>query len=549
MRRLAISLALFCLRAACWHDPWAAGAAWDDPASAARLERDRRSPEGKPRPKFTLGRDTTYATGPLDIGGRIDYVTALNERLSRGVTPETNANVLLWKAIGPRPEGAAMPREFFQWLGYEPPEGGAYYVDLFRYATNHLGLNNNDAAALSDQTDRAFEGPWTAKQYPIVAQWLKANERPLALVAEATKRPHYFNPLVPPRAGEKGTTLIAALVPAVQRCREFAYALPGRAMLHAGEGRHAEAWQDLLTCHRLGRLVGRGGTLIEGLVGLAIENVASGAEIHYLGRARLGAEQIKACLRDLERLPPAQSLADRIDLTERFEFLDVVMMLDRDGVPAGLQTIAAFAGGAAQPIPRDARTVRALQHIDWDALLRSGNRWYDRFAAALRVKERRSREGQLDRFEQDLNMRKKKLQAAGNFAKVLLAARSPAERGELIADSLLSLLVPGTRKVCQAVDRTEQIGHNLRVAFALAAYQREHGRYPASLDALAPRYLPRVPQDVFSGKALIYRPRTDGYLLYSVGVNGRDEEGRTYDDDPPGDDLIVRMPLPKPKRN
>ena len=47
------------------------------------------------------------------------------------------------------------------------------------------------------------------------------------------------------------------------------------------------------------------------------------------------------------------------------------------------------------------------------------------------------------------------------------------------------------------------------------------------------------------GKALIYRSTDDGYLLYSVGVNGVDDKGRTADDEPPGDDLVVRMPQAK----
>jgi len=83
----------------------------------------------------------------------------------------------------------------------------------------------------------------------------------------------------------------------------------------------------------------------------------------------------------------------------------------------------------------------------------------------------------------------------------------------------------------------------------LAAYRSDNRQYPKALNALAPKYLPTIPQDLFSGKALIYRPTDDGYLLYSVGVNGKDEEGRSYDDDPRGDDLTVRMPLPKlPKK-
>src|SRR5438046_2237296 len=83
---------------------------------------------------------------------------------------------------------------------------------------------------------------------------------PLAVVVEATKRPGYFNPMVS-RKDDKGSTgLLGALEPGGQKCRHLAGALLTRAMLHAGEGRHDEAWQDLLACHRLGRLVGRGAT-------------------------------------------------------------------------------------------------------------------------------------------------------------------------------------------------------------------------------------------------------------------------------------------------
>jgi hypothetical protein len=70
----------------------------------------------------------------------------------------------------------------------------------------------------------------------------------------------------------------------------------------------------------------------------------------------------------------------------------------------------------------------------------------------------------------------------------------------------------------------------LRVAavdFALQAYALDHGRPPDSLRELTPDYLPRIPLDNCSGKALIYRRRGDRYTLYSVGANGVDDGGVT----------------------
>src|SRR5882762_11725864 len=51
--------------------------------------------------KFPIGKETTRVTGPLDKEGYIDFHAALNNHFGKGVTPETNANVLLWKALGP----------------------------------------------------------------------------------------------------------------------------------------------------------------------------------------------------------------------------------------------------------------------------------------------------------------------------------------------------------------------------------------------------------------------------------------------------------------
>ena len=94
---------------------------------------------------FTVSTETTYVTGPLDKYGYVDYVTALNERLSKGITPENNANVLIWQALGPRPEDdTTMPPEYFQWLGIKSPPERASILSVGRIiwrSTRKTGSN------------------------------------------------------------------------------------------------------------------------------------------------------------------------------------------------------------------------------------------------------------------------------------------------------------------------------------------------------------------------------------------------------------------------
>jgi hypothetical protein len=511
---------------------------------------------GKGKAKFTVGKETTYVAGPLDDRGNMDYEAALNERLGKDVTPEKNANVLLWKVLGPHPEGVTMPPEYFRRLGVPaPPERGEYFIDLARYAKEALKLEPGaQTDELQQQQARAARRPWLEKDYPQVAAWLKANEKPLAVAVEASRRPDYYNPLVSRKTGaEGGYGLIGALLPNVQKSRELAAALAARAMRHAGEGKLDEAWQDLLACHRLGRLIARGGTLIEYLASLAINRAAGNADLALLGRANPTAKQARDWLRDLERLPPLPPAADRVDQGERFMFLDVVMLLRRQGGKA-LRLLAALAeeGGEGRkhlPAATDAPTEKAFEALDdWDSILRAGNVRYDRLAAACRVGDRAAREKEFDRIEEDLKALKKD---AGSWEEVIEAFRggkaSGKELGKRLGDSLIATLLPAIRKVQAAADRGEQGERNLYLAFALAAYRGDHGRYPDRLEALAPGYLGEVPNDLFSGKALVYRPSENGYQLYSVGANGRDDGGHGPDDTPPGDDLSVRMPPPEPK--
>jgi hypothetical protein len=498
--------------------------------------------DAKPTAKLPLGKETTYVLGPLDKDGYIDYEAALNDRLGKGITPEKNANVLLWQALGPTPGGTRMPAEFFKRLGIAvPPKGGPSFIGVRTYLKDHLRLAPEEVDALAEQETVARQRPWTAKEHPHLAAWLRANEKPLAIVIAATRRPEYFNPLVGPRSPDHPGPLLGALMPGVQTCRALAVALAMRAMQRVAEGKADEAWQDLLACHRLGRLVARGATLIEALVGIAIDQIASQADLAYLDGARLTSAQVRSRLKDLQALPPMPSMADKMNLGERFLFLDSLQLVRRDG-PGTLETME---GPISKPTLEEQK---ALDRIDWEPALRNGNRFYDRMVAALRHTDRAARERAIDRIEKETRALTSEAREV-NFLKLFFSKDPPGRVvGERIGNILLGLMLPGVRKVQSAHDRSEQVERNLHVAFALAAYQREHGRYPARLDDLAPRYLAAVPDDLFAGRPLVYRLSDKGYLFYSVGVNGVDEKGRGYDDDPRGDDLAVRMPLPPLKK-
>jgi len=62
-------------------------------------------------------------------------------------------------------------------------------------------------------------------------------------------------------------------------------------------------------------------------------------------------------------------------------------------------------------------------------------------------------------------------------------------------------------------------------AIALERYQLFASKLPDRLDELVPSFLDSVPQDPFDGEPLRYRRTENGYLVYSIGYNQRDDGG------------------------
>ena len=84
-------------------------------------------------------------------------------------------------------------------------------------------------------------------------------------------------------------------------------------------------------------------------------------------------------------------------------------------------------------------------------------------------------------------------------------------------------------------------------AFALERCRRADGAYPETLDALAPKYIDAPPHDVIDGQPLRYRNTDDGrFLLYSVGMNAKDDGGKPGDAKSASDQLDWAWRWPAP---
>lgn len=521
-----------------------------------------------------VSRETTYITEPLGPDGLPDYERYVLEKYREGVTPENNAAVLLWQVMWP---GELEPSQYgpmAKELGLkEIPTGEdslksvldkAFRAPIISWLKDKNKIRNG-ANGVSDDAyaeqvdlivDRAMSGPWTSEQIPPLAKWIKESQPALDLAVDASRRPRYFSPS-PSCLDGKQAMLLVMLLPDLQGVRNVGRFLKMRAMQHVGEGRPEKAWDDLLAIYRLARLVKQGPTVIDQLVAIALNNMAGEGTVVLLDNHDVKKRLAQQVQKELAELGPCSSMVDRMDHMERLEALDAVLQMRLHG-PGYLSE------EPKESDPIELQNFRAA--IDWNVVLEDVNQWYDRLIAAARTPGRTERMRRLSQLEAELT---KAVKENSGIANVIRSAFSIRNRSLLISHTITSLMIPAIGAAIDAEDRGNTEVDLLRLAAALAVYRAEDGAYPEKLDALVPNVLPKVPLDLYHEKPFLYKRDGDGYVLYSAGPNGFDDDGsneyrkilkghnlweadvddRTRldlaDQIPPGaDDISIRVPTP-----
>ncbi|MEX2309100.1 MAG: hypothetical protein WD738_15990 [Pirellulales bacterium] len=530
-----------------------------------------------PNPPIIVSRETTYVTEPLKPNGLPDYEQYVLDLYRNDVTPENNAAIPLLQLLFPSQVSPTDLRAIVDELGMEEAAPSRDSLEvvvgetnraapwrwLFPRWTSQKNLLNVDAWA-ERMTGQAVWRPWTSDQAPPLAKWLASNKQSLDLILEASRRPRYFAPS-PTLLNDTHDLLVNMVFPQrnnllivlTQTIREACRVLLARAMWHLGEGRTVDAWQDLQALHRLSGLLSQGLTFIERSCARDVSTMACYATETLLHLANLTVDEARQIHRDLIQLQPLSGEARSLEHHERLFALDVFVYVGSGGEPDQLNRLVENLDLIFGPIESSS--------IDWNIVLRETNRGYDRLAAAVRLSDRAARTRAMKALEKDLRARlARRGRTLSEFADEGLSRH---ERSQLFGDWFLGLIEP--QRALAAEDRANAKLELTRLAAALAIYRAEHERYPEKLESLVPGILKEPPRDLFHAKPYIYQPERDGYLLYSTGEDGVDDDGRNaqtyFLESPPfdergrlgrnpaepqpeilmgGDDISIRVPRP-----
>jgi hypothetical protein len=279
------------------------------------------------------------------------------------------------------------------------------------------------------------------------------------------------------------------LFPELAQYRELARVLVTEGKLAEREGRYRDAARSYLHCLRLGVDVPRGGSLIHGLVGIAIQQIGL-RELQPIA-GRLDGPTAAAAAREMARLDAsATGLAETLTNEKDAMTASLLQVL---GQTHGWQQLIGTSSGGSSGGPSGPEMMRAVQFT-----------FYPKRVMLDHIR------GYMDAL-------------AANARKPYHAPSAPPPVPD---DPLSHIVLPvfsNTRFMWAKRDAQWRIAE---LRLATQAYEQERRALPPSFDALVPAYLPAVPQDPFAPKPMVYRRNSSGTVIYSRGPDGKDDGGK-----------------------
>ena len=398
------------------------------------------------------------------------------------------------------------PVDYVAWLNKE--FGGNIKKNAAEQYAQASGALVDDEIAF--KLARELARSWTPAQRRTVTEWVERNETALAEFHAASRvRRCYFE-----GTSELGT-VVEIYYPQLFPLRRLAYAATARAKLRLMEGDVDGALEDLGTILRSSEHYQQQPVLMSYLAGVAASQGAyiTLAELPVIVTGEVDYEMLLKELRKLDRRPRSMRVALQ---GERATQYDIVQRcaVDEDG-DGRIE---------AMRIPHADDGVAEVQtfHIPFTRPLEITElvRYFDDYLNSIRDAEEL-------RYPDALSLERKSEATITRMGKAAWSLRS----------------LWRFDKFRRGRDAQR---HAARIILRMHAWRASNGGWPNTLKEAMSEELPTLRWDPFSDGELVYRIKEGQPLLYSVGANGQDDQGRHHEDDWLGEKGdIVFWPLSK----
>jgi hypothetical protein len=336
-----------------------------------------------------------------------------------------------------------------------------------------------------------------------LTRWLDDNKQTFELIKKAVELPYYWNDYKSPFSKSETSFLLANVSNVMKPLtgyRKLAYLLKWQIRFQAYLGNIDTALKDCLAMQKLSSHMQGKGLLIEQLVGISIEALGQSGILDVLSRnGDIAPDSLRRFQQQLEQL---STLADVISFeAEKVFFYDLVQRtFTDDGQGSGRVLLKGL------PLVAD----------NWKS--------YVFYFLTMNLPDRQEVIGRIDKFYE---------QADSAMHKTPLRLHKEGFNLSQVDDNLLlGVLTPAFDRVIELSSRLKVSRWALVAIVAIMRYEKEKGQYPESLNELITSgYLKELPTDPYSDKPLVYKKTDDNFVLYSVGLNFKDDGGEVFRDE------------------
>ncbi|MGL6195287.1 MAG: hypothetical protein ACRC2T_10755 [Thermoguttaceae bacterium] len=431
-----------------------------------------------------ISKETTYVTEPRTADGkRIDYFRAFEEKLyPPEMKTDENGFRLILKNLGDqfkyeknvynkktnqqetiKLDPVPLRRQVYEKVGLDPdtppildvkPEewsAESYITELDKNGklTDELLENfkpeNSSQEKLSILRDVLYQTPWTLQQLPFMEDWVKASEKPLEIIAEATRKPEFCFPLFRDSDEEELIDLIGSLCE-VQITRDWTRTLQIRANYRKGIGDIDGAIDDKITCMRLGRHV-RKPVSFNWLVGAAIEGIGWAIDIYGNPEHKPTAQQLARLQSEIDAISKSATIEECLEF-ERLYTLSCMQMVYHSN-----KTVNESAVTNIPFLP----PLAASWCINSNVVMKNTNNWFDTIIKDVK-----------HGFTAD-----KAVPSTNPLKYIFVNSRS-----KQVSDVLLMMMNSTVKALSDAQNRIQCVENMSRLNLALLRYEAEHGKFP-----------------------------------------------------------------------
>ncbi len=404
-----------------------------------------------------VGPETTILMGPLRGDGTVDYLAAINAKMSAGVTVENNAFVGMLPAIGTGEETLG-PR----WREILRMTGGVESKGCWKKRKFEVKLSWPQGESLLETRG------WRAEEYPEADGWLRSNGEAMRIIGEAAKRERYWIPLLATTPDGGMARVSVGHRDAGGFARQLSEAFRYRAMRRLGEKDVAGAWEDLGTAHRLNRLLAQDSMFIMGIIGKVFDNHVVNGDVAVLESGLADRGMLLRILTALQALPAFPSEAETLERSEIYSYSDAVQELAREYKRKGLT--------AAWWLPAP----------DWNRMLREGNAFYVEYYGDHHWKSQAEYSAWWEKMHgivKGYTERMKKTETFKYSWKPPMPTPWQSQRGytDRLTNYLLAMMTP---EISPALRESGDL-RMVCIGYAVELYWMDHGKYPESLGELS----------------------------------------------------------------